>query len=157
MGAMAARTESVAKYICSRGGWRVSNLQLQKIFYMMQMYYMGQNDGSRLADAAFEAWDYGPVEPELYRRVRMYGASPIEDVFTNARRFNGDDSRLALMAQVCDALLPLSAGQLVAITHWRKGAWAKNYVPGAKGIVIPDNDIASEFSARAEARHVIGR
>ena len=41
-----ARLDSVAKFICESGGWGVSNLQLQKIIYMAQMYYMGSTVGS---------------------------------------------------------------------------------------------------------------
>jgi uncharacterized phage-associated protein len=147
---MAARLDSVAKFICERGGWKVTNLQIQKIIYLIQMFYMGQNDGSRLVDAGFEAWDYGPVVPRLYRKVRMFGARPIEDVFYDARPFKTDDPRRALMESASEQLLPLKPGELVDITHWTNGAWAKNYVPGIKGIGIPDNDIVAEYRARRE-------
>lgn len=146
---MAARLDSVCKVICERGNWRISNLQLQKILYMIQMSYMGQHNGARLADADFEAWDYGPVEPTLYRRVRMFGSSPVEDVFSEARPFKEDDPRLAFINDACKQLLPLRPGQLVDITHWQQGAWAKNYVPGTRGITIPDKDIVEEYRARA--------
>jgi uncharacterized phage-associated protein len=145
---MAARLDSVSKYICERGDWTVTNLQLQKILYMAQMSYMGENGGSRLADAKFEAWDYGPVEPTLYRKVRMFGARPIQDVFYQARRFKDNDPRRQVLDDVCEALLPLRPAELVDLTHWNGGAWAKNYVPGLRGLKIPDTDIAAEFAAR---------
>ncbi len=148
---MTARLDSVCKVICQEGGWKVSNLQLQKILYVSQMLYMGQNDGKRLVDANFEAWDYGPVEPSLYRKVRMFGGRPIEDVFYEARPFKDDDTRLAFIKDGCAALLPLRPGQLVDITHWSKGAWANNYVPGIRGIKIPDQDIIAEYRKRDEA------
>lgn len=113
------------------------------------MFYMGTHEGVRLIDAEFEAWDYGPVEPSLYRKVRMYGSQPVADVFYDARPFKGDDARLAFINDVCDQLLPLKPGQLVDITHWSEGAWAKNYVPGIKGIKIPDQDIITEYNCRA--------
>jgi hypothetical protein len=34
---MLARLESVAKFSCEEGNWRVANLQLQKILYLAQM------------------------------------------------------------------------------------------------------------------------
>lgn len=147
---MAARIDSVARYICDKGSWRVTNLQLQKIIYMAQMFHLGK-DGSRLVDAGFEAWDFGPVVPELYRRVRMYGSAPIQDVFYNARVFNDTDTRAQTLEEVCSALLPKRPGELVDITHWEKGAWAKNYVPGIKGIRIPDEDIVWEYNNRLAA------
>jgi uncharacterized phage-associated protein len=148
---MTARLDSVCKYICERGSWRVSNLQLQKLLYMAQMVYMGRNEGARLVDTNFQAWDYGPVSPELYSKARSFGASPVEDVFPNARVFNAGDSRRVVLDEVCDALLKLSPGQLVEMTHWEKGAWAKHYVPGAKYIPIPDPDIAREYADRISA------
>jgi uncharacterized phage-associated protein len=145
---MVARLDSVCKFICERGGWKVSNLQLQKILYMAQLYHMGRNDGERLVDTAFEAWDYGPVSPALYRKARMFGSSPVQDVFYDARNFKKDDRRRAELVEVCDALLPLRPGALVDLTHWPQGAWARNYVPGSRGIVIPDKEIAAEYRDR---------
>lgn len=147
---MAARLDSVCKVICERGGWGVTNLQLQKMLYMTQMGYMGLHSGARLADAEFEAWDYGPVEPNLYRKVRMFGSSPVQNVFFQARPFKPDDERLEFIVNATDRLLKLRPGDLVDITHWSKGAWAKSYVPGTKGIKIPDKDILEEYNARAQ-------
>ena len=146
---MPARLDSVAKFICEEGNWRVANLQLQKVLYLAQMLYMGQNDGQRLTEASFEAWDYGPVEPRLYRQVRMFGWSPIEDVFFRARRFGVEDARRAFLSGVCNNLLPMKPSELVEITHWENGAWAKNYVEGARGVPIPDADILAEYRERA--------
>ena len=54
-------------------GWSLSNLQLQKILFMADMNFVGQGKG-RLIDEDFEAWDYGPVLPSLYRECKPFGA-----------------------------------------------------------------------------------
>jgi uncharacterized phage-associated protein len=149
-GIMSARLDSVAKYICERGRWRVTNLQLQKIIYMIQMDYLGKT-GQRLVEADFEAWDYGPVEPALYRKVRMFGSDPVRDVFMDARRFKEDDERRKEIDFACDRLLKMKPGQLVDISHWDEGAWAKNYVPRVRGIKIPDADIIEEYRKRVKS------
>ncbi|VFU10211.1 Panacea domain-containing protein [Methylocella tundrae] len=145
---MTARIDSVCRLICELGSWKVTNLQLQKILYMSQMYYMGKSGGTPLVDARFEAWDYGPVEPSVYRKVNMFGANPIRDVFIDSRPFKDDDPRRFAIGEVCSALLPLRPGALVDITHDSKGAWAKHYVPGVRGIPIPDADILAEYYSR---------
>lgn len=145
---MAARLDSVARYICETGNWRVSNLQLQKLIYMAQMVYMGENDGARLVDASFQAWDYGPVIPELYSKVRMFGSGAIRDVFFLARPFKEDDRRKLTLDEACENLLSKRPGELVDITHWPEGAWSKHYVQGVKGIEIPDGDIIAEYRRR---------
>lgn len=144
---MAARLDSVAKFICEQGNWKITNLKLQKLIYMAQMIHLGRH-GTRLADAHFEAWDYGPVEPDLYHKVKMFGSGSVEDVFFNARFFNRDDERRAVLKEVCDTLLRKSPGELVDITHWQNGAWAKYYVPGNRYIGIPDAAIAQEYRDR---------
>lgn len=145
---MTARLDSVCKFICEQGDWEVSNLQLQKILYMAHMYYMGRHGGALLTSAKFQAWDYGPVEPSVYKKVRMFGSGPIQDVFYEARAFKENDERRIDLKEVCDALLPMRAGALVDITHWPNGAWAKNYVAGLRAIEIPNCDIIDEYRAR---------
>lgn len=148
---MTARLESVARYICEKSGWTISNLELQKLMYLAQMIYMGRNNGARLFDGDFQAWDYGPVEPRLYRKVKTFGASPVKDVFHNALKFKENDGRRKIMDDVCDRFLKFSAGDLVDITHWDNGAWARHYVPKARSIRIPDEDILREYQDRQAA------
>ncbi|WP_082663378.1 type II toxin-antitoxin system antitoxin SocA domain-containing protein [Sinorhizobium sp. Sb3] len=150
MSELAARLDSVCKYICERADWEITNLQLQKILYLCQMFYMGRNHGQRLFDGHFEAWDYGPVEPNLYHRVKIFGSDDVEDVFHRARTFRRDDPRRKVMDDVCDKFLKFSAGDLVEITHWDEGAWAEHYTPGARGVRIPDEDIWAEYDRRQD-------
>jgi uncharacterized phage-associated protein len=141
---------SAAKMICDRGGWRLTNLELQKILYLAHMLHMGRNDGARLVDASFEAWDYGPVEPHLYRRVSMFGSDQIEDVFFNNDFPDENTAEHASLVEASEFLIGKSAGELVSLTHWTEGAWAQVYEPGVRHIQIPDELILNEYRARAE-------
>ncbi|WP_411838700.1 Panacea domain-containing protein [Paracoccus sp. ME4] len=145
---MAARMESVAKYICEKSGWTVSNLQLQKLMYLAQMIYMGRHGGKPLFDGSFQAWDYGPVEPNLYHKVKGFGSSAIKPVFTEALSFKVDDPRRKVLDDVCKRFLSYSAGDLVDITHWSGGAWAEHYIPRARNNGIPDDAIYEEYKRR---------
>ena len=40
------------------------------------MFYLGEN-GKPLFYANFEAWDFGPVEPNLYKKLMNAGADNI--------------------------------------------------------------------------------
>lgn len=143
---MTVRTIDAARRICDRGEWAVTNLQLQKILYMAHMVYLGRT-GEPLVGSTFEAWDYGPVAPDLYRRVKMFGAGPIQDIFFGADDIDGTPEG-DVVDEACENLLQRRPGELVEMTHWREGAWARNYVPGAMSIPIPDADIADEYRAR---------
>jgi len=137
---------SAARYVCANGNWGVTNLALQKILYLAHMVHLGRT-GQRLIDDEFEAWDYGPVNPKLYRDVKMFGDKPIQNVFFGAPKIFGTPEEETLR-DACEHLLTKSPGELVAMTHRQNGAWAKNYVPGIRSIVIPDADIIAEYAIR---------
>lgn len=146
---MAARAESVCRRICQNGNWQVSNLKLQKLMYLAHMTYLGRT-GEPLFNGFFEAWDFGPVEPSIYRKVRHCGSQPIPDIFTEALDFPDGSPRALAIDEICAELINFPPRDLVAITHWEGGAWAKHYEPGRFGIAIPDSDIIAEYRARVE-------
>lgn len=141
---------SAAREMCERSDWTLTNLELQKMLYLAQMVYMGEHEGEPLFNGRFEAWDYGPVLPEVYSRARAFGSAPIMDVFHGARPIM-DSERREFLASAYDQLSTRRAADLVNITHWSKGAWYKYYRPGSKGIVIPDEAIYQEAKDRAVA------
>jgi uncharacterized phage-associated protein len=143
---MSVSALSAARYICERGNWAVTNLALQKILYLAHMVHLGRTE-SGLINSGFEAWDYGPVNPELYRAVRMFGDRPIQDIFFSPPILTSSVEQ-GTLAEACDLLLSKKPSELVAMTHWQNGAWAKNYVPGFRSIPIPDTDIIAEYRAR---------
>lgn len=138
---------SAARTMCAERGWDISNLELQKLLYIAQMISIGRSKGLRpLIGAPFQAWEYGPVLPNVYHRAKVFGDKAVRDVFTIADFANGED--LQLIKDVSEELLDYSPSELVSLTHWDGGAWAKNYVEGVKGIVIPRRDILQEYRDR---------
>jgi uncharacterized phage-associated protein len=146
------RLDTASKYICEKSGWRLSNLPLQKILYLAQVEYAGKFEGNRLVDTAFEAWDYGPVSPDLYHKVKMFGSEPVRDVFYDALRLREGSQRKQVLDDVCDKYLSVRPGKLIKFTHWDWGAWAKKYEPGLKNTLIADRDIAEEYRNRTTFR-----
>lgn len=137
-----------AKKVCRRSGWRLSNLELNKVLYLAQVRYKRAHPGRRLINTTFEAWDYGPVSPPVYHRSKAFGSDKIGNVFhavaTPVSPLDAD-----LYASV-DKLVGMSPAQLVAVSHRDKGAWATYYQPGVLGIKIPDAAIdreAAKFSS----------
>ena len=138
---------AAAKKICELSEWSISNLSLQKILYMAHMVHMGRHDGDLLIDETFEAWDYGPVLPSVYHKAKSFGSKPVRNVF---RAFPDitDSVELDTLTEATNALAHTSAGKLVAITHWKDGAWAKHYASNSMGTTIPNSDILEEYMAR---------
>ncbi|QZN99150.1 Panacea domain-containing protein [Chenggangzhangella methanolivorans] len=67
---------SAARTLGELRDWTLSNLEIQKILYLAHMYHLGRT-GQPLINEAFEAWDYGPVVPEVYGRAKGTGSAPI--------------------------------------------------------------------------------
>ncbi|WP_158922985.1 type II toxin-antitoxin system antitoxin SocA domain-containing protein [Acidisphaera sp. S103] len=77
---MAISTASAAATACKLRNRQLSNLALQKVLYIAHMVHLGRCKDP-LVDERFQAWDYGPVLPSLYRPVRMFGSEPVRDIF----------------------------------------------------------------------------
>lgn len=143
---MATGALNAARTVCELRNWSVSNLELQKILYIAHMFHLGRT-GQPLLVQDFEAWDYGPVVPELYHRVKGFGNAPVGNVFHWISPVALGPDR-DILNECADATRNTTASRLVAITHWDNGAWAKCYRPGVRGIIIPNALIAEEYQAR---------
>ena len=141
---MAVSALSAARTVCEMRGWRVSNLELQKILYLAHMFHLGRT-GQPLISENFEAWDYGPVVPKLYHRAKGFGSGHVKNVFHWISDVPNELTAYDVLEEVTDATNDLSPGRLVALTHSDSGAWAQYYRPGARGIVIPNPAILAEY------------
>ncbi|MQA65531.1 MAG: DUF4065 domain-containing protein [Alphaproteobacteria bacterium] len=148
---MAVTALSAARSLCQMRDWSVSNLALQKILYIAHMIHLGRTSGQPLLRENFEAWDYGPVVPELYRRARGFGSGPVRNVFHWEPEAGRGTMEYDVLREASNATNGMTPGRLVAITHWPKGAWYRCYKAGQRGIVIPNQLILDEYNARATA------
>ena len=57
-------------------GDALTNLKLQKLLYYAQGFHLA-SFGAPLFGEQIEAWEHGPVVPELYRSLKQHGAEPI--------------------------------------------------------------------------------
>jgi len=112
------------------------------------MVYMGQNDGARLVDEEFQAWDYGPVLPDVYHKAKVFGADPVGNVFHSVEVPRADSGEAEMLQRAYEAASDLSPSRLVAITHWPEGAWASVYSPNRKHSTIPSENILAEYRKR---------
>jgi uncharacterized phage-associated protein len=140
-------TPTAAKAAGEARDWTLSNLELQKLLYVAHMIYLGRS-GEPLVMELFEAWDYGPVLPTLYHQIKMFGKNPVKDVFY-FRDPDPASDEVKTIREVAEFLAPKPVSELISITHWPKGAWAKHYQRGAQNVVIPNEDILQEYRDRS--------
>ena len=142
---MTVQALSAAKRLSERSQWTLSNLKLQKILYIAHMFYLGRTNGEPLVRGAFEAWDYGPVHPNVYHKVKIFGSDPVENIFHDvADMAKGPEKEI--LDEALESLDGFGPGQLVHVTHREGGAWEKNYIPGVRNCIISNKDILAEYN-----------
>ena len=107
-------------------GELLTHLKLQKLCYYAQGFNLAIN-GEPLFPQRIEAWQHGPVVPDLWHKYRGYAWAPIKP----PDEFDADDydpDTQQLLADVYAAYGQFSAWKLRDMTHeeqpWAE-AWAK--------------------------------
>lgn len=136
----------LSKYIvqkCIDDNYPVSNLQLQKILYYIQINYLKRDDFAFFDD--FEAWQFGPVVPNVYYRYCTHGASPIIFNFETPIISESDQEYINPIVELKRVLAPWD---LVRETHKPNGAWAKIYQDGKGNHKVIPIDLIKEEAKR---------
>ena len=118
---------NIAKYTidkCTKEMHPISNLQLQKILYYIQREFLQQ--GTRAFPEEIEAWQFGPVVPEVYRQYCGFGALPIRMRY--AVNMESDDARI--INPIIERKRMLNPWDMVSDTHSTGKAWDLTYRGG---------------------------
>ena len=134
---------TVAKTLGEICNWSISNLKMQKILYLSHMACLGRHRVP-LIKSPFEAWDHGPIQPNLYHKIRGFGSDNVKNVFYGVDTLDEGDAISVLrdMSGFCS----FTPGELVGITHIDGGPWSKSYRPNSFGMVIRDSLIQDEYA-----------
>lgn len=140
-----------------RRGIKITNLALQKLLYFAHGIHMKRGKGP-LVSGYFEAWQYGPVHPAVYRAFKRNGAEPIAFRAVKQDPLTGRTSELPipddmavvdLISDVVRHFGPMSPGRLVDLSHAKGSPWSvvvdKARTNVAFGMRIPDNVILDRF------------
>lgn len=134
----------VALYVisrCNRLGKSISNLKLQKILYFIQAEFLVSQDRPCFREK-IEAWDFGPVIPEVYCRYKVYGGATIFR-FQNDNRCPFDKNDKTIADGMIDECAKYSASTLTEITR-RQTPWKTAYYQH-NNAVISNESIKSFF------------
>ena len=125
----------LAGYVVQKGiddGKPVTNLQLLKILYFIQLQSIKETGSMIMPNAIFEAWRFGPVITEVYYAYCLHGSMPIyrteqvRTIFKNVPDF---------VNKIIEKSRTMKTWQLVALSHCTNGAWEKAYIPGRSNII----------------------
>lgn len=119
---------NLSKYIvtkCIDDNHPISNLQLQKILYYIQKDFLGRDDIA-FSDN-IEAWQFGPVVPNVYYHYCGNGAMPIS---SNYEKFELEAKDKTGIDNIVESKRILDPWIMVAETHKANGAWDQIYQKG---------------------------
>lgn len=117
-----ATAAQVANRLRELSGETLTPLQLLKLAYISHGWSFPINDSALLGDR-IEAWQYGPVVPNLYHAIKHFRSSPVRNPIPD-----GDggltDAEKRLVDAVYSTYGHYSGGQLSAMTHRPGTPWA---------------------------------
>jgi uncharacterized phage-associated protein len=148
------------EFIRIAGKGQLDPMKLQKLVYFAHGWHLAIEDRP-LTRQLFEAWQFGPVIPDLYRAFKSYGAGNVTEYATKfspvhahpiTPRIRDDQDRDASAAMdivndVWGVYGAYSATKLSNATHMDGTPWAKWYDPSKQSVVIPNQDIREYFSS----------
>ncbi|MCW3104971.1 MAG: phage-associated protein [Bacteroidetes bacterium] len=129
----------------------VTQMKLQKLVYFAHGIHLAQYN-SPLINEKFQAWEYGPVVPEIYASYKIYGSDPIVDTdhlflfLSEGQKKELEKNSLSRDARSAidltwETLKDIDAITLSAWTHKDGSPWKLHYKNGT----MPNEEIGEYF------------
>jgi uncharacterized phage-associated protein len=141
----------------------IDPLQMQKLTYLAQGWTLGLT-GEQLFREAIEAWEYGPVVPEVYYSLKFFGASQIrgrlKDYDYALRRVviaqeALDNTEGEIVRAVWETYGTWSGPQLISLTHQRHSPWWQARHSGEYNARISVAAMRDWFAQKAERASLV--
>lgn len=140
---------TAAKHLCERSKGKLSDLELYRLLYVAQMTHLGTHDRV-LFPEEFEAWEFGPVQPDLYHQINTNGESELRKTLNAAPKML-PGSLKTVLDQTYEQSCQVDGDWIIAVTRWSEGAWAKTYDPENPHQIISKELIKQEYLDRLAA------
>mgnify|MGYP004486751919 CR=1 FL=1 len=133
----------LANYIvdkCIKDNTPITNLQLQRILYFVQKDFLKR--GSRAFSDDIEAWEFGPVVPNVYFYFCGFGATPISISRDSVSNLTFDKN---IIDNIVEAKRDLDSWVTAKETNKITGAWSKVFNDGKGSHRIIPVDLIKEL------------
>lgn len=145
--------------LAGQNGYSLTNMQLQKLVYIAFGFYAGFRH-ERLFDDEIQAWNYGPVIPNLYHQLKKYGVGEVTTLLPANPKTSQDESAVEkLVEAVWNSYGKKSALFLSSLTHQDGTPWSiiREETKGRQHATIPFDLIREHYETlirdRANARN----
>ncbi|NBB81068.1 MAG: DUF4065 domain-containing protein [Verrucomicrobia bacterium] len=123
----------------------LSNLKLQKLVYISQGLALGMT-GSSLIHNHVHAWQYGPVFPKLYKKLRRYGSGKVCEKIESDDVVQPGTEADQIIKIVWEVYGDRSGSFLSTLTHEEDSPWSSAIEKEGVNAIIPLSDIESHYS-----------
>ena len=113
----------------------VTNARVNKLLYFAQGWYLALK-GTPLFDDDFEAWQYGPVIPSIYRTFSICGSNIIPNTTVDDesdKNITKEDEEFLI--NVFSYYLDHSTNKLISLTHDIDTPFSQVYVRGMNSVI----------------------
>lgn len=136
----------------------ITLMQLLKLVFLSHGWSLALNDASLVAQAP-QAWQYGPVYPEIYRALNKYGSNPIrERIMDKETNFPYSANLSERQKKVIEAVLKSygkkHAFELSNITHLPDSPWDKTIKTTGVYTDIPFDRMKKYYNDLAQKRGI---
>jgi len=129
----------------------ITNLKLQKLLYYAQAWHLVNYNRRRLFSDPIEAWDLGPVVPEIYRKWKRYGSSPIPYSSNGKEKAPFQGYQIDFLIEFFRVFSNLSATALVSMSH-SEAPWQNAHRRG-KNSQISLSEMRDFYKKQYEEKH----
>jgi uncharacterized phage-associated protein len=144
----------IADYLLQKAaenGDDLTPMQLLKLVYLCHGWMLGLY-GRQLVKDNIEAWAYGPVIRDLYKKVKDYRDKPISERLGNGEP-QFDDQEKQVMDQVYTQFGRMPGAMLSRLTHQQGSPWYATWHLSGQNSIISNDMIEDYFHRLALQSH----
>jgi uncharacterized phage-associated protein len=130
--------------LAKEDGTALTPMQLLKLVYIAHGWMLSIHHRPLISNE-IQAWQYGPVIPQLYNTVRSFKSHPVEGPIGTPGSERLDPEENDIVEQVFRLYGHMTGPALSRITHASGTPWAVTYRPGEFGTEIPNDIIADHY------------
>lgn len=119
---------------------KVTNLQIQKLMYFFEAYYMVEKDVDSLYECNFNAWAYGPVAIPIYKEFKEFRNDDIK--LTDEQKEKGDSidkEKKNYLEYIYRIFGGLNVFDLVKLTHIQGSPWYDTWIKNNSKVVAGED------------------
>lgn len=145
------RDVDIADMLISKHGrvLYLTDMKLNRLVYYVQVESIREHAGPAFPDPV-EAWECGPVEPEVHRRFARFGTDRITEPSRTDTLIGGGMSKIMDMVDiVVHDYGMLASFELAGFSHRKGSAWAAAFVPGehrriTETMIVDSDDVTEK-------------